>query len=284
MSFDCPPEIIFAICAYVYSAGLPAPAPSLDPLILSDHGIPTGLPSAVPPGNWSERAALQSLANLCLVNHTWYGAAKPWLWRKIEIRLPRCWLSILEGVAWDFDDHTTIEQTALALEKSIKAAAGAAAASSNSARFPPDKDAALKLEESILESLCGPDSPIPIELLSAPASRDPSPRRIRPKSKSPARWKIMKSISNAVRSIMDYNDPGVYSTFFHSPVLHHHYSQSLLLVPLPHDPRPGRFVRHLDFNHFRTIGMRRSVEEAVTSRFVTGSRLQAVLKVCISSC
>lgn len=56
-------------------------------------------------------------------------------------------------------------------------------------------------------------------------------------------------------------------------------SAHFLPVPLPHDPRPGRFVRHLDFNHFRTIGMRRSVEEGVTSRFVTGGRVHAVLKV-----
>lgn len=51
------------------------------------------------------------------------------------------------------------------------------------------------------------------------------------------------------------------------------------LVPTPHDPRPGRFVRHLDFNHFRTIGMRRLVEEGVTSRFVTGDRVECILKV-----
>ena len=44
-------------------------------------------------------------------------------------------------------------------------------------------------------------------------------------------------------------------------------------VQTPRDPRPGRFVRHLDFNHFRTIGMRRSVEEGVVSRFVTVSFL-----------
>ena len=44
------------------------------------------------------------------------------------------------------------------------------------------------------------------------------------------------------------------------------------------DPRPGRFVRHLDFNHFRTIGLHRPVE-GVNSRFVTGDRVQAVLKV-----
>lgn len=54
-------------------------------------------------------------------------------------------------------------------------------------------------------------------------------------------------------------------------------------VPTPHDPRPGRFVRHLDFNHFRTIGMRRSVEEGVNSRFVTGDRVEAMLKVSYTS-
>ena len=51
-------------------------------------------------------------------------------------------------------------------------------------------------------------------------------------------------------------------------------------VPTPRDPRPGRHVQHLDFNHFRTIGMRRSVEEGVNSRFVNGDRVEAILKVC----
>ena len=53
------------------------------------------------------------------------------------------------------------------------------------------------------------------------------------------------------------------------------------LVPTLHDSRPGRFVQHIDFNHFRTIGMRRSVEEGMTSRFVTGERVEALLKVCL---
>jgi hypothetical protein len=46
-----------------------------------------------------------------------------------------------------------------------------------------------------------------------------------------------------------------------------------------HDRRPGRFVRYLDFNHFRTIGMRRLVGECFNNRFVTGERLEAILKV-----
>lgn len=50
-------------------------------------------------------------------------------------------------------------------------------------------------------------------------------------------------------------------------------------MPAIHDRRPGRFVRHLDFNHFRTIGMRRLVGEGFNNRFVTGGRLEEMLKV-----
>lgn len=46
----------------------------------------------------------------------------------------------------------------------------------------------------------------------------------------------------------------------------------------------GRYIHHLDFNHFRTIGMRRSVEEGVNNRFVTGERLESVLKVSWRAC
>ena len=49
------------------------------------------------------------------------------------------------------------------------------------------------------------------------------------------------------------------------------------------DPHPGRHVHHIDFNHFRTIGMRREVGEAAKRRFVTGDRLENVLKVRNSS-
>ncbi len=62
--------------------------------------------------------------------------------------------------------------------------------------------------------------------------------------------------------------------------LHSHFPAfSPAPVPTHKDPRPGRHVQHLDFNHFRTIGMRRSVEEGVNSRFVTGDRVEAILKV-----
>jgi hypothetical protein len=206
-----PPELLFAFCAQVYSAGLPAPKPSLDPLIVDDHGIPTSLPSSVPAGNWSEQLSRRTLASLCLVNHAWYDAAKPWLWRRLQVRLPRTWLALVEEIAWSEEDDASVQQAALAVGNSIKAATDAVMASTISDGIYSDKDTARKLEERILASLSGPDSAIPMELLSPPASRDPSPRRLRTKkSSSPARWKIMKSINAAVQHAMSRREPGVY--------------------------------------------------------------------------
>ncbi|KAF5371813.1 hypothetical protein D9615_009559 [Tricholomella constricta] len=247
-----PPELLFVICAYVYSSCLHPAQPSLDPLIQKDYGVPTALPSSIPASNWPEPVARRTLANLCLVNHAWYEAAKPWLWTKVEVRLPRSWLSLVEEIAWEYDEETVDA----VMGNTIKAAAKAAIQSSNPSLYDDEE---LRLEESILETFGGPDLNIAPELLSPAVSRDPSPRRLRPKSKSPARWKLMRSISDAIQNVLEQREPGVY-------------------VPTPNDPRPGRFVRHLDFNHFRTIGMRRSIDEGVNSRFVTGDRVQAVLK------
>ncbi|KAG2017911.1 hypothetical protein CC2G_007372 [Coprinopsis cinerea AmutBmut pab1-1] len=246
-----PQEILYAICAQVYTSGLQPTEPTLDPPLVAD-GIPTAHPSAVPPAHWSEPEARKTLASLCLVNHAWHEAAKPWLWHRVEVRLPRTWLAFLEQVAWNYE-RETVETV---LDQTIKAATDAAIASFH------DREEVLKLEESLRDDLDDdqvPDDSISIDLLSPIPSRNPSPRRLRPKSKSPARWKIVRSISDAIRDAMEERNPGMY-------------------IPSPTDPRPGRFVRHLDFNHFRTIGMRRSVEEGVNSRFVTGERIEAVLK------
>ncbi|KAG6836826.1 hypothetical protein H0H93_002672 [Arthromyces matolae] len=250
-----PSELQNVICACVYSFCLPPDEPSLDPLIQKDYGTPTALPSSLPGSSWPEPVARRTLANLCLVNHSWYEAAKPWLWAKVEVRLPITWLSLVEEVAWDYDEET-VDQV---MEKTIKVATQVAIQSSRSVSRHDDEKL---LEESIIETLSIPDIPdesIPPELLSPAVSRDPSPRRLRPKSKSPARWKLIRSISDAIQNVFDKKEPGVY-------------------VPTPHDPRPGRFIRHIDFNHFRTIGMRRSVDEGVHSRFVTGDRVEAILK------
>ncbi|KAF8149858.1 hypothetical protein B0H34DRAFT_667327 [Crassisporium funariophilum] len=248
-----PSELLYAICAHVYASCLLPDEPSLDPLINAGDLIPTAHPTTVPAGYWPEPVARGTLANLCLVNHAWYEAAKPWLWHKLEVRLPRTWLSLVEEIAWNYDEETVDT----VMGQTIKAAARAAIDSSS---VHSNKEDALRLEESLMfDTLDGPDLSISPDLLSPVPSRDSSPRRLRPKSKSPARWKLLRSISDAIQDVMSRKTPGVY-------------------VPIPKDPRPGRFVRHLDFNHFRTIGMRRSVEEGVNSRFVTGDRVQAVLK------
>ncbi|KIK63140.1 hypothetical protein GYMLUDRAFT_41461 [Collybiopsis luxurians FD-317 M1] len=252
---DYPLELLSRICAYVYSACLPQSQSSLDPLIIAEYGVPVSLPSTLPPAYWPEQDSRHSLASLCLVNHAWYEAAKPWLWRKLEVRLPRSWLSLVDEIAWDLEDET-VDQV---MEKTVKAATKAALRST-SPNFVVDHVAEKELHATVIESIAlPPDESIPLELLSPVASREPSPRRLRTKSKSPARWELVRTISDAIQTVLDSRAPGIY-------------------VPVPRDPRPGRFVQHLDFNHFRTIGMRRSIDEGANSRFVTGDRVEAILK------
>ncbi|KAJ7052624.1 hypothetical protein C8F01DRAFT_1236458 [Mycena amicta] len=244
-----PAELRLAICAYIHSSCIPSSIPSLDPLVTQlHHGVPTSLPSSMPPASWPEPVARHTLAQLCLVSRAWYDAAKPWLWDKLEVRLPRTFLSMVEEIAWDYAEETVD----MVMSNTIRAATQAAVRSSS----PDDAHA---LEERILFCLGAPDESIPLELLSPVASREPSPRRLRTKSKSPARWEIMRSISDTIQTLLDLKDPGIY-------------------IPTPNDPRPGRFVRHLDFNHFRTLGMRRSVGEGLNSPFVTSHRVEAIVK------
>ena len=190
---------------------------------------------------------------------------------RLEVRLPRTWLALVEEIAWNYEEETVDS----VMEVTIKAATNAAIQSSN---VHSRKLETPRLEE-FFDHLDLPDTTVSRDLLSPVPSRDPSPRRLRPKSKSPARWKLLKSISDAIQDVMNSQAHGVYGGFLFF------LSLALLIilpiVPTLKDPRPGRFVRQLDFNHFRTIGMRRSVEEGVNSRFVTGDRVQAVLMVLI---
>ncbi|KAF7327629.1 hypothetical protein MKEN_00342200 [Mycena kentingensis (nom. inval.)] len=243
-----PPELKLAVCAYIHSSCIPSSVPSLDPLVAQSVGVPTSIPSSWPAASWPEPVARHTLAALCLVDRQWNDAAKPWLWDKLEVRLPRSFLSMVEEIAWDYDEETVD----MVMSDTIRAATHAALRSSS-------PDDARDLEERILDCLAAPDESIPLELLSPVASREPSPRRLRTKSKSPARWEIMRSISDTIQTLLDLRDPGIY-------------------IPTPNDPRPGRFVRHLDFNHFRTLGMRRSVGEGLNSPFVTAHRVGAMIK------
>ena len=196
-----PPELLFSICAAVYFAGIPAPNPSLDPLVLNSNAIPTALPSSLPPSHWPEPVSRRTLANLCLVNKSFYEAARPWLWRRIEVRLPRSWMAFVDEVTGGEEEINVQE-----VDDTIKTAASAALALKSPGLVSDEE--AKKLHESILATLAGPDSSIPPELLSPPASREPSPRRIRAQSKSPARWKVLRSINEALQDAMERD--GVY--------------------------------------------------------------------------
>lgn len=265
-----PPELLFNICAAVYDAGVPAANPSLDPVLIDQPEAPTALPSSYPSSHWPESVARRTLSNLCLVNHAWSEAAKPWLWHRVEVRLPQSWMAFVEEIAGD--EEVTEEN----VDQSIRHAATAALAL-KSPEILSDEEA-KRLHDSIVASLSSPDSSIPPELLSPPASREPSPRRLRAKSKSPARWKIMRSINDALQNVMEQDGAGFYGDSFRQ-FYHRHTLLSRYTVPTPVDPHPGKYVRHIDFNHFRTIGMRRSVGEGIERRFVTGERLENILKV-----
>ena len=204
-----PPELLTKICAHIYDACLQPSQSSLDPLLISPRessAPPHSLPSSFPPAYWPEQIGRHSLASLCLVNHAWYTAAKPFLWRKLEVRLPRSWLVLLEQISWDYEEETVDH----VMETTVRAAAKAAALASSSGQSQDYEVAQKILEEGILDSIGLPEETISPDLLSPAASRDPSPRRIRHKSKSPARWELLRSISNALEDIMRESNPSVY--------------------------------------------------------------------------
>lgn len=102
------------------------------------------------------------------------------------------------------------------MEKSFKAATDVAIASAAS---QAEKDETRRLSESFFEiddanPIDLPEDAISVDMLSPMSSREPSPRRLRPKSKSPARWKIVRSISDAIQTALDLRSPGLYGESF----------------------------------------------------------------------
>lgn len=208
------PDVLTHICAQIYSSGFQprdVKQSSLSPTVLG-NAAPTALPSSHPSDTWSEPVVRHTLANLCLVNHAWSEAAKPWLWRNVPVRLPKSWLAMVEEIAGSDDAEVNEEQAALVVERSIHAAAGAAIVRATPMGTRPDSEAVKRLHDDILHHLTGPDGSISPDLLSPPASRDPSPRGLRDRrqSKSPQRWQMMRSISRAVAHVMQDSEPGAY--------------------------------------------------------------------------
>lgn len=196
---DLPAELLSSIASHVYAAGLPPASVSLDPFLINEDVYPPALHQvlsspAASSGSWTEPCARKTLGSLCLVNRVFAEAAKPWLWRGVQVRLPRSWLALLDQLieeATDSEDDAAAATTQLA-----RAVLDGACAELRGGTIPWDDT---------------PDVSVPPELLSPAASRDPSPRRLRSKSKSPPRWKIIRSLSDAMENLLETDYPFPYS-------------------------------------------------------------------------
>jgi hypothetical protein len=233
---------------------------------------------------WPEHIARSTLLSLCLVNRALYSAAKPWLWSKIEVRLPHNWLALVDAISGAPEDEEAAEGAIVQAIEQVTV--NAITSPSAQVRDMPDSQrriVAEEVRESVIARLSDmpPDGSIPIELLSPPASREPSPRRFNVRAQSPGRWRLMRAITSAVQQAISGSSLGVYGTSISLHTSLPCFTIRYSLVPTPEDPRPGRHIQHLDFNHFRTIGMRRSVEEGVSNRFVTATRVYRILQVCV---
>lgn len=126
---------------------------------------------------------------------------------RLEVRLPRTWLSLVEEIAWNYDEETVDTVMGRSLEAATKAAMSSASA------LASPNDEPLCFEDHLFNTADSPETSISFDLLSPIPSRDPSPRRLRPKSKSPARWEILRTIRDAVQDVMNRKAPGVYGMF-----------------------------------------------------------------------
>lgn len=112
------------ICAAIFDAAEPPNVSSLDPLILSECLTlppPTVLPSSYPPSHWPEPLARLTLINLSRVSKAFHKAAQPYVWRRVEIRLPRTWLALVEEITGG--EEIVDEQAAELVEQSLSEAA-----------------------------------------------------------------------------------------------------------------------------------------------------------------
>jgi hypothetical protein len=222
-----PPELLFNVAAVIFYAARPAEPISLDPPVQYDDRFPppTALPSTFPPPIWPETLARKTLASFCLVSKSFYSAAKPWLWRRVEIRLPQTWLSLIDAVVdpsaltepMEVDEGYAVPGSVSAAIEQVASKAIAVARRSSLGSAPsPDPHA---IRESIIATLSAPpDESIPPELLTPPTSREPSPRRLQLRAKSPGRWRLLRDISTALQAALSQNVPGLYRASMIPPI------------------------------------------------------------------
>ena len=160
---DFPQELLGAICQHIFYAGVPSFTPSLDPLIGGGRNPPTTLPNSFPAASWTDHTVRKALASLCIVNKGWYYAAKPWLWRRLEVRLPRSWLCLIDELAGGTDGEAEAQATALVVEKSLQEAQTAALAARSIFVKNNGSEAAEKLHSDLMAHL---DGSVPPEVRS----------------------------------------------------------------------------------------------------------------------
>lgn len=123
MTGHFPPEVLDAIAYAVYlAAELQLPS-SLDPVLTLNTPTlaPTGLTSSWPPPSWSKEWPKRTLKNLCSVSRAFFAAARPYVWRRAQIRLPRDWMSLVSEITGGED---AVDESAMDLiEHSLDVAA-----------------------------------------------------------------------------------------------------------------------------------------------------------------
>lgn len=210
-----PADVLEAIAAAVYAAALPSNTPSLDPLysLNTTHDLahPAASPSTYPTAYWPEPVSRKTLATLCLVSKDFREAARPWLWRRLEISIPRNWLGILDAICGQEEEPEN-------LVKGIFSVLAEDSVFNGRPRATPE--VAAPVCESIHESNRSlssvatettSDAPsddvaalpnglgsVPAALLTPPSSRDPSPARLRLRAASPGRWRFIKAVNKIV--------------------------------------------------------------------------------------
>ena len=152
---EYPQELLEAICAQIFYAGVPSFIPSLDPLLSGAPNAPAALPNSFPAASWTDHSVRKTLVSLCTVNKVWYDAAKPWLWRRLEVRLPRSWLCLVDELAGGTDGEAEATETALVVEKSLQEAQNAALAARSIFVKDTNQDTAEKLHSDIMAHLDG---------------------------------------------------------------------------------------------------------------------------------
>lgn len=100
MTGEYPSEVLEAIAYAVYLAAEPQLPSNLDPILtpLTPTPAPTGLTSPWLPPSWSKEWSRRTLESLCTVSRAFFAAARPYVWRRAQIRLPRGWMSLVSEI------------------------------------------------------------------------------------------------------------------------------------------------------------------------------------------